>query len=167
MKRNEVKFDNMSPDQSIGAFDKSGQWVEICTVRDLREFEASLSKGADPVAYGVFNKYGDLLYLSASKEAADLIKKWEGDSIKPLYEEPVKIESAVAGWKPPQACDGKEQLAFEAWAVSQRYDMHEHPLHYIFMDPKTSAARMGWNAALKYVRDQFAASPTSSQGDAE
>ncbi|WP_199091588.1 hypothetical protein [Bosea sp. ASV33] len=34
--------------------------------------------------------------------------------------------------------------------------MSEHPLHYIFMDPKTDAARMGWNAALQYVRDQFA-----------
>lgn len=70
---------------------------------------------------------------------------------------------AVADWQPPQACDGKEQLAFEAWAVSQRYDMHEHPLHYIFMDPKTSAARLGWNAALRYVRDQFVASPAPTK----
>lgn len=65
-------------------------------------------------------------------------------------------ESHVEGWCPPQACDGKEQYAFEAWASESRYDMHEHPMHYIFMDPKTNAARMGWNAALQYVREQFA-----------
>lgn len=70
----------------------------------------------------------------------------------------------VDGWQPPQACDGKEQYAFEAWASSKHYDMHEHPLHYIFMDPKTNAARMGWNAALRYVREQFAeANPPSPQ----
>lgn len=48
------------------------------------------------VAYGVFNKYGDLLYLSASKEVADLIKKWQGDSIKPLYAEPLDTDPYVA-----------------------------------------------------------------------
>lgn len=57
---------------------------------------------------------------------------------------------------PPADCDGKEQPAFEAWAKSQRYDMHEHPLHYLFMDPKTAAARAGWKAALAYVRAEFA-----------
>lgn len=50
------------------------------------------------------------------------------------------------------ACKG-EQEHFEAWAKSKRYEMSEHPLHYIFNDPKTDAARMGWNAALAYVRE--------------
>lgn len=87
-----------------------------------------------------------------------------GDFLKPKA--PAAQVPDVARWQPPQACDGKEQLAFEAWAVSQQYDMHEHPLHYIFMDPKTSAARLGWNAALRYVRDQFAASPAPNEGNA-
>jgi hypothetical protein len=52
----------------------------------------------------------------------------------------------------PYNCDGKEQFAFEAWAKEQRYDMNEHPLHYLFTDPKTYAARMGWNAAIAYCR---------------
>lgn len=69
----------------------------------------------------------------------------------------------VAGWQPPQDCDGKEQLAFEAWAGSNRYDMHEHPLHYLFMDAKTNAARQGWKAALQYVRDQFPAAPAKQE----
>jgi hypothetical protein len=29
--------------------------------------------------------------------------------------------------------------------------MHEHPLHYLFLDEKTYAARQGWQAALRYV----------------
>ena len=59
------------------------------------------------------------------------------------------------------ACKG-EQEHFEGWAKSSRYDMSEHPLHYIFLDPKTDAARMGWNAALAYVRDN-AAAPAAPQ----
>jgi hypothetical protein len=74
--------------------------------------------------------------------------------------------SQVAGWTPPQDCDGKEQLAFEAWAIGERYDMHEHPLHYLFMDKKTNAARQGWKAALKYVREQHALATTEGPTDA-
>lgn len=70
----------------------------------------------------------------------------------------------VAEWQPPQDCDGKEQLAFETWAANNRYDMHEHPLHYLFMDPKTNAARQGWKAALQYVRDEFPAAPAKQEG---
>lgn len=69
----------------------------------------------------------------------------------------------VFGWTPPQACDGKEQLAFEAWASDQGYDMHEHPLHYLFMEERTNAARMGWNAALRYVHDQHALATTEGK----
>ena len=41
-------FDDMSPEESIGAFGGSGQWVELFTVRDLRELEAALSTDAEP-----------------------------------------------------------------------------------------------------------------------
>ncbi|NTG20041.1 hypothetical protein G6L00_06235 [Agrobacterium rhizogenes] len=50
----------------------------------------------------------------------------------------------------PAICDGKEQYAFEAWAKSKGFDMHEHPLHYLFMDTKTDAARQAWKAAIQY-----------------
>lgn len=75
--------------------------------------------------------------------------------------------SEVPGWTPPQACDGKEQYAFEAWAVSNSYDMNEHPLHYIFLDGKTNAARRGWSAALEYVRNQFAQDHASTTATVE
>lgn len=52
-----------------------------------------------------------------------------------------------------------EHKKFEEWAVTQHYDMHEHPLHYLFLDTKTSAARMGWNAALDYVTQTLASTP--------
>lgn len=55
----------------------------------------------------------------------------------------------------PTPCDGKEQHAFEAWAKARGYDMTEHPLHYVFMDKETGAARMGWNAAIAYVNEQM------------
>lgn len=48
LKRKSIAFDDMSPDESIGAFGGSGQWVELCTVRDLRALEAALS-AAEPV----------------------------------------------------------------------------------------------------------------------
>lgn len=69
---------------------------------------------------------------------------WLGDD--PYHSECAPIQDRF------EACDGYEQPAFEAWAKRERYAMHEHPLHYIFMDEKTNAARMGWNAALAYVR---------------
>lgn len=52
------------------------------------------------------------------------------------------------GW--PKVCDGKEQDAFEAWAASEMYDMTQHPLHWLFLDPRTYAARQGWKAAIEY-----------------
>lgn len=51
----------------------------------------------------------------------------------------------------PNVCDGKEQDEFEKWAASQQYDMTTHPLHWLFLDARTYAARQGWKAALEYV----------------
>lgn len=61
---------------------------------------------------------------------------------------PVNVTGTI-----PTVCDGKEQYAFEAWAASERYDMHQHPLHYLFMDKCTDSARQGWKAAIQYVRE--------------
>lgn len=71
----------------------------------------------------------------------------------------------LGGFQPPEDCDGEEQLAFEAWAKLERYDMHEHPIHYLFLDPKTYAARQGWKAALNYVRALHALSATAPEGE--
>lgn len=55
----------------------------------------------------------------------------------------------------PTTCDGKEQLAFEAWAKDNNYNMEEHPLHYLFLDTRTYSARQGWYAAIAYVNEQM------------
>jgi hypothetical protein len=51
----------------------------------------------------------------------------------------------------PSVCDGKEQDEFEAWAQKEKYDMSQHPLHWLFLNERTYAARQGWKAALEYV----------------
>jgi len=59
----------------------------------------------------------------------------------------------------PSACDGVEQPAFEAWAKIQRFDMAEHPLHYLFLDAKTDAARDAWKAGLTYAVERMKSAP--------
>lgn len=58
----------------------------------------------------------------------------------------------------------EDQQAFEAWAQGERYEMYQHPLHYLFTDPKTNAARQGWKAALQFIRDRSAAAPAKQEG---
>jgi len=57
----------------------------------------------------------------------------------------------------PKSNDGKEQDAFETWANGERYDMATHPMHWLFLNEKTYAARQGWKAALEYVNKAIAA----------
>lgn len=54
----------------------------------------------------------------------------------------------------PRTCDGKEQEAFESWAERSAYDMSTHPIHWLFLNERTNAARQGWKAALVYVNEQ-------------
>jgi hypothetical protein len=51
----------------------------------------------------------------------------------------------------PKDNDGKEQDAFEAWAKSEGFDMVQHPLHWLFLNERTNAARKGWRGALAYA----------------
>lgn len=54
----------------------------------------------------------------------------------------------------PDTCDGKEQEAFEEFARAAYMDMSQHPLHYLFLNSETNAARQAWKAAILYCRDQ-------------
>ena len=53
-------------------------------------------------------------------------------------------ESVPAGPK-------REQDAFEEWAQSAGFDMSQHPLHWLFLNEETYAARQGWKEGLVYV----------------
>ncbi|EKS29306.1 Uncharacterised protein [Afipia felis] len=57
-----------------------------------------------------------------------------------------------------------EHKAFDKWAEANRYDMHQHSLHYLFVDPETYAARQGWKAALEYVSSALSASEAKAGG---
>ncbi|HCV70574.1 MAG TPA: hypothetical protein DHE23_01830 [Agrobacterium sp.] len=123
----------------------SAQVQDVPTARDALQAIANLPTG-------------DNLHVCQGQEEAYR-------AVEAIFSTPPNVEvQDVAGWQPPQDCDGREQLAFETWAANNRYDMHEHPLHYLFMDPKTNAARQGWKAALQYVRDQFPVAPAKQEG---
>ena len=79
----------------------------------------------------------------------------------PIHPASGDLEAVAVPSQVVAACKG-EQEHFEAWAKSRRYEMSEHPLHYIFNDPRTDAARMGWNAALAYVREQARPAPPAT-----
>lgn len=55
--------------------------------------------------------------------------------------------------KMPKACDGKEQDAFIKFALNNKFSTECHPLHFLFLDKQTSAARRAWGAAIAYCRD--------------
>lgn len=61
----------------------------------------------------------------------------------------------------PDTCDGKEQEAFEAWASAEKMNMQIHPLHYLFLNGETYAARQAWKAAILYCRKQVEAAGAS------
>ena len=69
--------------------------------------------------------------------------------------EGLRAQGGVRALDIADTCDGKEQDAFEAWASAERFDMHQHPMHYLFMDPKTDAARMGWKAGILHARTRI------------
>lgn len=65
--------------------------------------------------------------------------------------------------KAPSICDGIEQDAFEAWATENRYDMNTHPLHWLFLNERSAAARDGWKAGLVHAAERCAALSTGQQ----
>jgi len=83
------------------------------------------------------------------------------DHTVPLYRQPVTAPAPAGMVLVPTPCDGKEQDAFEAWAKSQKYGMKTHPLHWLFLDRETYAARQGWSAAIRYVGTMLAAAPAA------
>ena len=60
---------------------------------------------------------------------------------------------------PAQAGQQQEATAFENWAKYQNYDMTTHPLHWLFLDKATYAARQGWKAGIAYAVSEGIAAP--------
>lgn len=49
-------------------------------------------------------------------------------------------------------CSDEEIEAWETWAKGSNLDMGQHPLHYLFLNKETAAARHGWKAGLDFAR---------------
>ena len=90
---------------------------------------------------------------AARRWAQDIIDEGPDEQPQPRYYEIARalIRMQEALEKACKPCEGEESH-FEHWATKERYDLHQHPLHYLFLDSKTYAARDGWRAALAYVR---------------
>lgn len=76
------------------------------------------------------------------------------------HEVPKWPHQQAQGVAAPSVCDGKEQDAFEAWATGEKFDMQCHPLHWLFLNGETYAARQGWKAAIEYCAAALQAAPT-------
>lgn len=76
-----------------------------------------------------------------------------------VYEHEVAFPRSETPPITPTDNDGKEQDAFETWAKAEGMDMARHPIHWLFLNSKTNAARKGWRGALAYVAKVMNASP--------
>lgn len=72
--------------------------------------------------------------------------------VQPLYAAPPSPQSREGTLDLADDNDGKEQDAFEEWAASEDFNMERHPLHWLFLNEKTDAARSGWRAGIRYAR---------------
>lgn len=102
-----------------------------------------------------FDEHGDTIAISG------------GEWVR--YADHIDAMKRIAGegaQQAPAVCDGKEQEAFEAWAKAERMDMSQHPLHYLFLNSRTDAARQGWKGAIEYCAKACAApAPSASPAD--
>ena len=115
----------------------------------------------------------DFPYGSLDDEATDLLMKEAADALETAQAENaqwrvdfkemvIERNAALARLAElPDTCDGKEQEAFEAYAVGEKLNMQCHPLHYLFLNGETYAARQGWKAAILYCRKQVDAAGAS------
>lgn len=95
-----------------------------------------------------------------AKNATSNLDYWRGqyEALCPLSDIPAQAGEVDKAVKFPLP-SWKEQAAFEEWANDSRYEMAQHPLHYLFMDKQTNAARQGWKAALAFVRKLLEVAP--------
>jgi hypothetical protein len=105
--------------------------------------------------------------LNLSREEWILVAAYKHCDVPSLADLVVDLVMAPAPMV-PNACDGKEQEAFEAWAKSRGMDMTmtAHPFHYLFL-MRREAARDGWRAAIDYVQRTICGTPTVVADDAQ
>jgi hypothetical protein len=86
--------------------------------------------------------------------------KSSSDELKFLAFEELKGKEPIKGLE-------ADPSAFVRWAEKAGYDMTCHPLHFLFLDQKTNAARMGWKAAVEHYNPQPAQPKAEKQEQGE
>lgn len=122
---------------------------------------------AQPTILELADRYAKELFMGRGDEARKQLQAaiMNAETAAHTELEQMKVERDVALArlaKLPDTCDGKEQEAFEVFANADHFDMSQHPLHYLFLNSETSAARQGWKAAILYCRKQVDAATGSS-----
>lgn len=79
----------------------------------------------------------------------------------------VEAETAAAEAQPAPAAPNIPGLAadpsaFVRWAEPAGYDMTSHPLHFLFLNDRTAAARAGWNACRYHYKVDEVAAPVAA-----
>ena len=123
----------------------------LCGARPQQVYDLMIASGMADVMLELDRARATAIaLLAASKPAPDCHQPdlVTADSSQPA--QPVAVT-----W--PARCDGVEQDAFEAWAKDNHYDMELHPLHWLFLNARTSAARDGWAAGLAHAVDRMRA----------
>jgi hypothetical protein len=69
-------------------------------------------------------------------------------------EERLRATPSPEGSALPDVCDGKEQDAFEQFLRDRKMSTITHPIHWLFLDAKSYAAREAWKAAISYCRKE-------------
>jgi len=93
-----------------------------------------------------------------------IVAKHEAQILAALASPPPVVPEEVR--RKLASCSKEEIAAWEAYGEKAGLDMHEHPLHYLFLDDKTYAARHGWKAGIEWALSLLAAAtPSKPVGD--
>ncbi len=122
---------------------------------DMAALLQEMVDAPEPEPFGYF-KDEPFGWTDCSETDEGAIALYAAPPAKNQSEQHIEMVNAPAP-SVPDVCDGKEQDAFIAWANDERYDMSCHPLHFLFLNERTNAARQGWKAAIRYCRESMLA----------
>ncbi len=115
-----------------------------------------MSNEREPYAWAVSGLGGGMFFGEYAECDAKATAKRCGGTAEafPLY------RRAASGSAEQPSIPGLEAdpSAFVRWAARNGYDMTCHPLHFLFLNEKTHAARCGWRAC----RDHYSAASPSA-----
>ena len=121
--------------------------AEPTTPSDARALSHALMAGADDpmwadhaeVNKATLRRAAEALRFMAGQVETMAALMEAQHAAQPVAQEPANIPGLAA-----------DPSAFVRWAEPAGYDMTSHPLHFLFLNEKTAAARDGWNACRRH-----------------